>query len=302
MRDAPASRRSDHCLNCGTATPDNFCPHCGQHNTHYHVSVWALVAEAAGELFQLDARLTTTLGTLLFRPGKLTAEYVAGRRVRYSPPLRVYLVTSLLYFVTLSVVSALSGGSADPPPGKAEPRATTDAGTSAGATADEKSDSSRSSGLRIDGDSDSVRALNSLVKRRIEAFKAPDSMGAKDRYLQALVEQIPKALFVLLPIFALCLKLVYLRRRRFYSEHLVFALHLHAFVFIALTVAAAIQGIAAIIVALGVGLVYFFVALRRVYGQGRVRTFLKWNIVLFLYFWAMLGALALAAALAFAIG
>jgi hypothetical protein len=301
MRDAPASRRSDHCLNCGTATPDNFCPHCGQHNTHYHVSVWALLAEAAGELFQLDARLTTTLGTLLFRPGKLTAEYVAGRRVRYSPPLRVYLVTSLLYFVTLSVVSTLSGGSADPPPGKKESSAT-EPGKSGPATADKKSDPSPSSGLSIESDSDSVRALNSLIQRRIQAFKASDTMGAKERYLQALVAQIPKALFVLLPIFALCLKLVYLRRRRFYSEHLVFALHLHAFVFMALTVAALIQGIAAIIVALGVGLVYFFVAMRRVYGQGRVRTFLKWNIVLFLYFWAMLGALALAAALAFAIG
>ena len=103
-------------------------------------------------------------------------------------------------------------------------------------------------------------------------------------------------------MFALCLKLVYIRRRRFYSEHLVFALHLHAFMFMALLLASLTRQTWAILVAVAIVLVYFFLALRRVYGQGRFRTFLKWNIVLFLYFWAVVVAFALAALLAFAVG
>jgi hypothetical protein len=290
VRDAPENRRSEHCLNCGAATPGNFCSVCGQRNTHYRVSTWEILGEAASELFQLDSRLTKTLGTLLFRPGKLTSEYVAGRRVRYSPPLRVYLVSSLFYFLALTSFALTGDKEEDRPPAAAREDA-----KQSGTQKDE-------SGLTIKVDGDPDSALSRAIKDRIEYFKKPTTVDAKERYVNALVGQIPKAMFLLLPVFALCLKLVYLRRRRYYSEHLVFALHVHAFAFVTLLIATLTRQMAAVGYALLVSLLYLYLALRRVYGQGKMRTFLKWNIVLFLYFWAMLAAFVIAALLAFAIG
>jgi hypothetical protein len=278
LRDAPVARRSEYCLNCSAPTPDNFCSHCGQRNTHYRVSTWALLGEAASELFQLDSRFFSTVGTLLGRPGRLTSEYVAGRRMSYSSPLRVYLATSLLYFVTLSLLP-WSGDDDKPPP----PKVT-------------KSDSV----IKIDGDENNPWAQR--LKSRVEAFSNPTQIDGKERFLQALVAHIPTALFVLVPVFALILKLAYIRRRRYYSEHLVFALHVHSFAFVALLAATLTRQVWAIFVALAATMVYLFVAQRSVYGQGRFKTFLKWSIVLFNYFWALVVGLALAALLAFALG
>ena len=280
MRDVPSARRSDYCLNCGAPTPDNFCPHCGQRNTHYRVSIWQLLGEAAGELFQLDSRVLVTIGNLLWRPGRLTNEYVAGRRVSYSPPLRLYLVTSLLYFVSLSLVSW--AGEDDKP---ARPAPTK---------------SSSSPNIKIFEDSNNPWAKR--IKNRVDAFQNPTQVDGTERFVQAMVGHIPTALFVLVPVFAFILKLAYVRRKRYYSEHLIFALHLHSVAFLTLLAATLTRQVWAIFVALGLTLTHMFIAQRRVYGQSRFRTFIKWNLVLFTYFWAVVAALVLVALFAFAYG
>ncbi len=280
MRDAPGTRRSEFCLNCGTATPDNFCPHCGQRNTHYRVSTWELMGEAAGELFQLDSRVLATVGTLLWRPGRLTTEYVAGRRVSYSSPLRLYLVTSLLYFLVLSLFPFLGENRPRPVPPAAK---------------------TSTSDIKLDVDIQKNPWLR-RAKERWDTFQAPTQIEGKDRFVQAVVAHAPSALFMMVPVFALILKLAYVRRRRYYSEHLVFALHVHSFAFIALAVATLIHRGKAIAAASALTLVHLFLAQRRVYGQSRFRTFLKWSLVLFFYFWAMLIGVVVAVLLAFAFG
>jgi len=87
------------CANCGAPVSGHFCSNCGQRVEHSVHSVWHFAGEAFEDLTHADSRLWGTVGALLFKPGFLTCEFLAGRRVKYLPPLRLYLVLSLLFFV-----------------------------------------------------------------------------------------------------------------------------------------------------------------------------------------------------------
>lgn len=89
----------EHCLNCGTRLRGQYCGHCGQRATSRLISLWELTRDAFGDMFELDSRLWRTLIPLLLRPGQLTRDYLEGRRARYMPPFRMYLVLSVVFFV-----------------------------------------------------------------------------------------------------------------------------------------------------------------------------------------------------------
>ena len=91
----------DHpnCLNCGTALRGQYCGGCGQRARSRLISLWELLQDAFGDLFEIDSRLWRTLVPLLIRPGRLTLDYLEGRRARYMPPFRMYLVLSVIFFV-----------------------------------------------------------------------------------------------------------------------------------------------------------------------------------------------------------
>src|SRR5210317_1901963 len=91
----------DHpnCLNCGTELRGQYCGSCGQRARGRLISLWELLQDALGDIFEIDSRLWRTLIPLLIRPGKLTLDYLEGRRARYMPPFRMYLVLSVLFFV-----------------------------------------------------------------------------------------------------------------------------------------------------------------------------------------------------------
>ncbi|MEM7430826.1 MAG: DUF3667 domain-containing protein [Pseudomonadota bacterium] len=96
--DVPDSE-SPNCLNCGARLRGQYCGSCGQRSRSRLISLWELVRDAFGDLFELDSRLWKTLIPLLRKPGQLTADYLQGKRARYMPPFRMYLVLSLLFFV-----------------------------------------------------------------------------------------------------------------------------------------------------------------------------------------------------------
>ena len=88
-----------HCLNCEAPLRGQYCAACGQRDKHRIISLWALLRDVVGDLFEVDSRVWRTTVPLLFKPGYLTSEYLRGRHVRYTPPFRLYLVTSLLFFL-----------------------------------------------------------------------------------------------------------------------------------------------------------------------------------------------------------
>ena len=89
------------CRNCGEPVEARFCPNCGQLAASFHRPVWTLLGETLSDMFALDGRLARTLPTLMFRPGVLTREYISGKRARYVPPFRMFLLASLLFYLVL---------------------------------------------------------------------------------------------------------------------------------------------------------------------------------------------------------
>ena len=214
-------------------------------------------------MFTYDARIWRTLRRLVASPGFLSREYVLGRRARYTPPFRLYLVVSLLTFLTLSFLVdhagiALPGNvriEIDPPP----PAAPT---APAGET--------------------------SWLERQRLALERNGAAVAADpaRLLGNIVGMLPQTMFVLLPLLALIATPFYRASRRYYVEHAVFMMHAHAFVFLVLLLVFSVAALrsryaesvwAAPLAGLDRALwlwmaVYVLVAMRRFYAEGWLRT------------------------------
>lgn len=93
------------CRNCGTVVPDRYCTQCGQLASNFHRPFWSLATSALTDTFSLDGRLSRTLPALLFFPGRMTRNYLAGQRARYVPPVRLFLLTSIICFFSFFATS-----------------------------------------------------------------------------------------------------------------------------------------------------------------------------------------------------
>ena len=89
------------CANCGAIVEDRFCTTCGQLASDFHRPVWDLVMSSLADTFALDGRLWRSLPLLFFRPGRMTRNYLEGKRARYVPPFRMFLLASVVFFLTL---------------------------------------------------------------------------------------------------------------------------------------------------------------------------------------------------------
>lgn len=327
----PATATGSACLNCGAPLAATYCHRCGQrHDPHIH-SLWHFMREVTENLTHADSRLWRTMWALLAKPGRLTSEFFAGRRARYLPPFRLYLVISVLFFLIASALTGddivridvneknsaaeLEQASAELP---AEPAA--DAG-----------EPQQSKGSQISSDvrrevAAQVQAAAAAERQRevMSAQKTPPAAATlttavpRDRgkfcdelkyvgpwkssiepRLQAgcrksvldggkalkseYMHNMPRAMFVLLPLLALLMKFLYWRPQRHYVEHLLFFIHTHAALFLLIMlqiVVAAIPGLDVLedplSLAMGVYIVwYLYKAMRRTYGQGRALTLAK---------------------------
>ncbi len=95
------------CLSCGAATVGVFCPNCGQKNDDLRRSLFSLARDFVEDTFAFDSRMWRTLGFLAFAPGVVPTNYAHGRRSKYTPPVRLFLVVSFLFFLLLSVTQTL---------------------------------------------------------------------------------------------------------------------------------------------------------------------------------------------------
>ena len=100
-----ADAASALCENCGRPRAQRFCSQCGQNDRTYSRSLFPVLGELVRESFEFDGRLAQTLKLLLFRPGSLSTEFSRNRRARYMTPVRLYLFTSVIFFLTMSLVT-----------------------------------------------------------------------------------------------------------------------------------------------------------------------------------------------------
>jgi hypothetical protein len=298
------------CLNCGARLAGRYCSDCGQKDDPHRPTFGHFVAETFESLTHADSRLWRTLWALLVRPGFLTAEYFAGRRERYLPPIRLYIVFSVTYFVLLALFpdstgsqQAKSDGNTTPSvaaasssPARAEPAAATASAPASVASGAIALRTSPGGGLAIEGGAQACEKLEyrgwgrATVEPRLRAacrsVAADDGAGLGKAFLR----QVPRAMFVVLPLFAAVMLAFYWRPRRLYAVHLLFLVHCHCALFavasLELVLAAALPASWAEPlgwVTLGYLVWYGLHGMRAYYRDTRVRTGLKFAGLATLY-------------------
>jgi Protein of unknown function (DUF3667) len=251
------------CLNCGepllptaSGAAPGHCPACGQETRVRPPTLGEFLQQFGGAYFATEGALWRSLKLLLLKPGELTRQYLAGRRKHYVLPLRLYLTISVLTFLLLRMVAGVSMNLQLP----------SDLDLRKGVWSITDMYSPVNAGLN-DG-TFFCRGLPIWFCNRLETRLDTDPKGLR-REVAALpgrlISNVGGAMFVMLPLFALLHKLAYWNRRLHYTEHLVFALHLHAFWFLCLLLTllpvAWLAGLVAVLVP-----AYALAALKRVYG------------------------------------
>src|SRR5690606_1314813 len=304
-------------LTCGPPLTGQSCSACGQRAKSRLISIWELVRDAVGDLFELDSRLWRTLIPLVTRPGRLTHEYLMGRRARYMPPFRTYLLLSLVFFlVAFFDPHEQFGLLLDPAAAEAErTRAREEMlrdleaeGITIGRRAGEAAEGGNAgSGLNVHCSLEDLEnmELPAWLERRLTPARLKEMcerVTADDgrSFARQLLDNIPASLFVLLPLMALVLKILYPLSKRYYAEHLLFVLHFHAFLFLILTLDILFSRLLGVVRApefvtslagFAVGIyvpVYLYKSLRRVYGQGRLVTVFKFILLTVTYLTGLL--------------
>jgi hypothetical protein len=326
----PHLREEKNCLNCGAYVEERYCTHCGQENIEIKESFRHLISHFFSDLTHYDSKLFTTLKDLLFKPGYLTNEYLAGKRANYLHPIRMYVFVSFLYFLVTLSFNGLENKTEE-----------TIAQTAAKNTRRQIADSLRnmlSSGERyssngkikdsvikniigkVDTSSghkfdftflfsvnyqdlvafDSAQRLLPEQKREkglkswmyhhwLNSINLYGKKGTIFRVMDRTEHFIPKLMFILLPLFALLLKLFYNRKKYFYSDHVIFSLHFHTAVFLIFLIFSIIslffpafakdaQDFEFLL-----AIIYLGMALRRTYGQSSFITIMKVIGLTFLY-------------------
>jgi hypothetical protein len=267
----------DGCPNCAAQLHGPYCSVCGQHQVDLDRPLRELVGEGLSTFFAFDTRIGRTLWPLIRSPGFLTREFLDGRRARYVHPFKLYFAFSLIFFLVFSVSDYSIVHSNEP-------------GIVTIMTGDEQvldGDGEQ----RLEAGRDVSIAVDDDLTDRISEFFAPlDDLAVNDpdRFNRLFIDRLSKSLIVLVPIVALLLQMLYWKPR--FVAHLVFSLHLHCFSFLVLVVGALVDDVVGVVSSDGGGTgnniatlaiaVYLFLALRRVYGQGRFTTSVKLMMLL----------------------
>ncbi|MFC6634306.1 DUF3667 domain-containing protein [Microbulbifer taiwanensis] len=348
----------EQCANCDTRLLGPHCYACGQPVEGMAKHFLTFIGDFFNSVFGLDSRIARTLGPLLLRPGFLSNEYLAGRRVRYVSPVRLFVFLCLIAF--FAVQMSTDWNSAAPPSGAGVETggdnilSHVEASIDAAATVEEVErlrERALGEARRIARESGDVPGLSGVMsgmeqvvlqraRLRIEVLQgSPPGPSAGDAapggnapwkpqlgplqmkggdgwslrpvdqlagniqrirqdpnaFKNALVGAIPFTLFMLLPLFALMLRILYLFSRWLYLEHLLVALHSHAFLSMALLLMVLVFWLqqwlgggypaAAYLCNLLLGALlvwmplYLLLMQKRVYGQGWPLTILKFGIL-----------------------
>lgn len=227
------------CQNCGAALLGEYCTHCGQRERGREIRIADLAEDALEGLVHPDSRQWRTLIGLLFRPGYVTAEYLSGHRARFLPPVRLYLVISFILFLALSILptsNLVVMTDPDDPDAltilEEQGLITDEQSRERLRQALEKEKAQESGEIHLWDESDSekpqwIADLESRLQTNLEEIQKDSSA-----FSSLMLERMPQLLFLLLPMFALVLRLAYLFSPFHYLQHLIFSLHYHSFIFL----------------------------------------------------------------------
>ncbi|OYX23924.1 MAG: hypothetical protein B7Z06_09570 [Flavobacteriales bacterium 32-35-8] len=309
------------CKNCERTFKDeyNFCPYCGQDDKE-KLTLGVLFYNTISNYFSVDARFFKSFIPLMAKPGYLPQRFVQGKRLLYLHPAQMYLFISVIFFFLFSFISrdqiekANSVLNEDSKPiisndstklterlkaQGIEVRGITDLDSILKA---QNSNDLNSDFISFDFNkvkTDSLIGLNAPEADILKSMGMPDDAGFFKRklysqilklykqrnggsLLQGFYDSIPIAMFVLLPIFAFILKLLYYKKGSF-SHHLVFSFYFFAFLFMVFSFLVFIDLVFEIpfwieLLVMLSTFFYLFLAVKRFYGEGYFFSFIKSNV------------------------
>lgn len=309
------------CPNCDHPFTGNYCPNCGQSTRELNRPFGQMFRDLLDSIFEFDTRFLKTIKPLLFKPGFLTSEYVMGRRKSYYPPFKLYIFVSIILFALLEISSAdlLSTGLVNVNPYDRDStsvdsmelnRIVTDTSgipviidtvifrsgkdtiymdyVLAGDTLNTNEEIINSLKEYTDSLPSKEWFRKRLLQGAITVFESPDYSW------NMFLKRLSQALFLLLPVFALLLKLLYIRSGRLYIQHFVFSIYFHTFAFFVLTIVILafivfdglpqkISGFLLILIPF-----YLFLGIKRFYFQPFFKTLVKFFTLSFIYTFVLL--------------
>jgi len=302
--DINKAHQGSYCLNCGSKLQGKFCHYCGQQKLEHDHGILATLAHFVGDFVHFDSLIFRTLIPLLFRPGFLVNEYLAGRRAQYLHPIRMYVFLSIvffsIFFLTTSKQESVSI--------QIRPDILSSLDTI------QKMDKEQAlQFLESKPRNDFVVNGDVTYRSTAEYWARQDSLAAEDkdgRVMQFFVlklidigerlgddrsffnaleasfkKHMPKFAFLLLPLIALWMKLLFIRRKIPYLSHLLFTIQWYNFSFVLGSIfllLSLLPGVGEITQwQLLIILLYVFIAWKVVYRQSVRKTLLK----TFLFWW-----------------
>jgi len=311
-------RHENDCLNCGTELKGKYCYNCGQENLQIKESFGHMMSHAISDYFHFDQKFFHTLKPLFFSPGKLTNEYLIGHRAQYLHPVKMYIFISLVYFVLL-FQSGFEPVKVTTHPDKHKSRREIDSTNRAldsiakdpnipsfakAAILQAKIDTNKTTvdttfiGPKTN-DTSYAQYLTSesklppakrdgwfmrLYNKKAFAYRAEYGSMAKKVITEEFEHNIPKMMFLMLPLCALILMIAFWSNKKYYVEHLIYSFHLHCFMFLFLAIIMLIElifpasnvlnGILDWIATIGI-IWYIYRSLRTFYNRSRWRTVSK---------------------------
>lgn len=304
-------REDKKCQNCGYTVDKVYCSECGQQNTETRQSFISLATHIVEDITHYDGNFWRTIKFLLFRPGKLTIEYLQGHRMRYVPPAKLYIFISFVCFFLIAVMAPETGDD------NTTFHLTHNTATSNGITYQkiDKKDTVRKDTIKIDGvvlknihQLDSLQTSRSkdkklsmfdyyINKARLKTISR--EITARD-FMIGASHTLPKVLFIYMPVFAFWLWLLHGKKRWYFFDHGIFTLHYFSFLLLLMIISIIlswISGLAEHVSILGivleiiVGIIdfafllysffYFFRSHRKFYGETKAISRLK-SFILFI--------------------
>ncbi|NVK53877.1 MAG: DUF3667 domain-containing protein [Flavobacteriaceae bacterium] len=334
------------CFNCGHPFTghEKFCPECGQKNKDPKITFGNFVHEVFNGFISWDSKFWTTFIPLLINPGKVSRDYIDGKRQRYANPFRFYLTISVLFFLIVGITESYEKFN------EFRNGKTKKASINASINNAKKALDSTSTNIQTnfnealknldstervevtkafskmnldslkknskDGPSLQINGLGNWDKfnkfyaknKEVEIDDALDSLKVEKTFWnrfsysriqlmhdifndnekqkelnKQMVSYLSIALFVLLPLFTLFLKFFYIRRKFTYVEHLVFVFHTQTVFFLLLTIFYLLNYFSgqsyAIPIFLLMFIIYLYLAMKKFYKQGHIKTFIKYIFI-----------------------
>jgi hypothetical protein len=316
------------CLNCGTPLMDTFCHHCSQKDIPKRQTLGELWENFISSFWSYEGKFFLTTKYLIIRPGFLAIEYNKGKRESFFHPARMYVFISFVFFLIFFSFTNTDNEISEDEKKKILKETTDELkkakvdsilkavgqdsiAKQINSIKDSiKSNQKKNNGINFNFNDvkytsiieyDSLQQMKPVIERDgwFKKIVMTRAIEMNNRYkddirkfgqdfTNAFLENFSKVLFYLLPIFALLLKLLYIRKDYFYSEHLVFSIYYYNFFYLAGSLQLLVQQIPQVswlstIITFWIVL-YLLFAMKRMYNQGWGKTILKYLIFGFLFF------------------